>query len=554
MNKAQKEVQKSLLNSEQKALKDIQSSYEKALKDVKDKIKALQADELTQSKIYQIEYQKALKSQVETILDSMNSKHYDTIQGYLKDSYYDSFIGTMYDLQKQGIPLIMPIDQNQVVKAVQIDSKLSESMYKKMGKYVGSLKKAVTQEISRGLASNLSYADIARNLDKRSSIGIGKTLRIARTEGHRVQQRSTLDAQLAAKDAGADVVKQWDSTMDKRTRPLHAQLDGQIREVDEPFEVAGREAMYPGDFGVASQDIHCRCVLLQRAKWALDEDELNTLKERAKYFGLDKTDSFEDFKGKYLDASKQIESMPEVSKGFKEAKTIEEAHKMLVDDIGFDEVEASFKQIDERLAIDATNQLGKLESKFGAIHKSTGTIFSKDYRDALAYVSNSLMEPLRQGLSLCPRTFRSRERLIENELRSRKSKWSMPFSDDEVTIYTVTHEYGHVLQNKMKQDAYVEAGWSANDKYAFVDFSKKSSNAMNKWYLKISDEVEKTCVDEILDIAKKNNSAFSLDENISSYGKTQRAEFFAEVFANSQLSKPNELGKAMNIWLKQKGY
>jgi hypothetical protein len=41
---------------------------------------------------------------------------------------------------------------------------------------------------------------------------------------------------------------------------------------------------------------------LTRAKWGLDEKELETLKERADYFELDKMDSFEEFKRKYLDA------------------------------------------------------------------------------------------------------------------------------------------------------------------------------------------------------------------------------------------------------------
>lgn len=97
-----------------------------------------------------------------------------------------------------------------------------------------------------------------------------------------------------------DVVKQWDATLDARTRPHHALLDGQIRELDKPFEVNGRKAMYPIGFGIASEDIHCRCTLLQRAKWALDEDELQTLKERTEYYGLDKTKDFDEFKQKYM--------------------------------------------------------------------------------------------------------------------------------------------------------------------------------------------------------------------------------------------------------------
>lgn len=77
-------------------------------------------------------------------------------------------------------------------------------------------------------------------------------------------------------------------------------LDGQIRELNKPFEVNGRKAMNPSGFGIASEDIHCRCALLQRARWALDEDELKTLKERAEYYGLDKTNSFDDFKQMYM--------------------------------------------------------------------------------------------------------------------------------------------------------------------------------------------------------------------------------------------------------------
>lgn len=61
-----------------------------------------------------------------------------------------------------------------------------------------------------------------------------------------------MDAANKAKEKGVDVVKQWDATLDARTRPHYAMLDGQIRKLEEPFEVAGRKAMYPSGFGVAS--------------------------------------------------------------------------------------------------------------------------------------------------------------------------------------------------------------------------------------------------------------------------------------------------------------
>jgi hypothetical protein len=65
--------------------------------------------------------------------------------------------------------------------------------------------------------------------------------------------------------------------------------------------------MYPGDFGDPAEDCNCRCQILQRARIALNEDELKTLQERAEFFGLDKSDDLEGFKNKYLKASDQIE-------------------------------------------------------------------------------------------------------------------------------------------------------------------------------------------------------------------------------------------------------
>ena len=60
MNKRQKEVQKKLLNDEEDVLKRLEENYRRALEEIQEKIKILQADELTQSKIYQLEYQRAL--------------------------------------------------------------------------------------------------------------------------------------------------------------------------------------------------------------------------------------------------------------------------------------------------------------------------------------------------------------------------------------------------------------------------------------------------------------------------------------------------------------
>ncbi len=63
--------------------------------------------------------------------------------------------------------------------------------------------------------------------------------------------------------------KQWITTVDDRTRDAHIELDGQIRGIREPFSGGGYQAMRPGNFGVAEQDINCRCVIVA----VIDEEE-----------------------------------------------------------------------------------------------------------------------------------------------------------------------------------------------------------------------------------------------------------------------------------------
>ena len=337
MNKAEKEVIQYQLNSEKAVLDELRKQYQRALNDIDLKIRILQSDELTQSKIYQLQYQKVLKKQVEAILEKLHADEYTTIQQFLTDSYTTGFVGTMYDMHSQGVPLILPIDQNAAVKAVLTDSKIKEGLYETLGVDVNRLKKSISGEITRGIASGLSYYDIARNISTATKAPYSRAKTIVRTEAHRIQQASAMDAQRLAKSKGADVVKQWDATMDGDTRPTHRELDGQIQEVDKPFEANGKKAMYPGDFGDPAEDCNCRCVSLTRARWALDKDELKTLQERAEYFGLDKTDSIKEFKDKYLTTTHMLatpgnpgeKAVPYSERGIEIEKRLQEYLKVL---------------------------------------------------------------------------------------------------------------------------------------------------------------------------------------------------------------------------------
>ena len=306
MNKWEKEVARHQLTAEQAVIKELEAQYKRALHEINLKIRILKGDDLTQSKIYQINYQEALKGQIEGILEKLHGDEFTSIQEYLKECYTDGFIGTMYDIAGQGIPLMIPIDQNAAVKAIITDSKINEGLYKAIGVDTAELKKRIRSEITRGLAANDTYESIAQSISLYTNAPLARARTIVRTEGHRIQQASTEDARQAAKKRGCDVLKVWDATLDGKTRTAHRKMDGQIRETDEFFEMDGKKARHPGDFGRPEEDCNCRCTANSIPRWALDEAELEEQKERAKFFGVDKTEDFEEYKKKYLKAAKTV--------------------------------------------------------------------------------------------------------------------------------------------------------------------------------------------------------------------------------------------------------
>lgn len=310
LTKAEREVLRERLKSEKAVLKALEKQYEAALEEIDDKIASLlgRGDADLPNVIHQVQYQRLIKAQVKAALDRLHAGEYETIDKYLRDSYTDGFVGTLYNLHRQGVPVIVPIEQEAAIKAVTIDSKLKEPLYESLGVDVGKLKKTISAEITRGIAAGYSYGEMAQGIALMTKAPLSRARTIVRTEAGRVQEQANFDAANKAKAAGADVVKQWSAVLDGKTRDTHRELDHQIREMDKPFETHGKKAMYPHDFGDPAEDCNCRCTLLTRARAALDADELKVMQKRAEFFGLDKTDSFAEFKEKYLKAAETVEN------------------------------------------------------------------------------------------------------------------------------------------------------------------------------------------------------------------------------------------------------
>lgn len=321
MNKFEREVARSQLMSEREALEQLEKIYKQAADEICRKLEISNgkisillneienADEKTlsilQSQIYQRNFQQNIKKQLDFLLQDLNDNQYAGISEYIKNSYDNGFIGTLYNFNMSGVPINVPIDPTLVVRAIYIDSKLSKKLYDELGEDVETLKRKVSATVSRGIASNMHYNDIARNIANNSKTGLNNAMRIVRTEGNRVYNAANLDCGKAAKEKGVDDVKQWDSTLDGSTRQHHRQLDGQVRELEEDFEVNGRKAPAPLHFGIPGEDINCRCICLVKPRWDVDSAFTKIDNETGQLLEFQGVEDFEDFKKRYWKSVKK---------------------------------------------------------------------------------------------------------------------------------------------------------------------------------------------------------------------------------------------------------
>lgn len=506
-----------------------------------------------QSQIYQRNFQKSLKTQIDGFLKDLNSKQYATMTEYMEDCYKNGYLGAMYSIHKQGIPIISPIDQKKVTKAMFTDSKISKKLYTKLGEDVEVLKKRIANNLSRGIATASDYKVIARNIAADSNVGFNRAMRITRTEGNRISNESAYDASMSAKDKGADVVKSWDAALDKRTRDSHRQVDGEIRELDEKFS---NGMMYPSDpAGGAAEVVNCRCALLQRAKWALDDDELQTLKDRAEFFNLDKTTNFEDFKQKYLNINQKFDEIPknsfivdidklppaiyeypdyeEYRKAMDEwrSKHNESPYDYFVQNSIWSTSGESANVIERIKRFDTT--IAKLEKEYPLYRETANNLYIGTYKDMGSYLTSIQRSRMDESLAQAQFWFNPENNsavigfnphgvigTLEDDLLIRSTKikngeYLLSVLDNSPEGYAI-HEWGHGMSE------YITKSYANGD---------KAAEEYWEWYKSLSKE--------------------DIINGVSSYAATNRGEFEAECFAEILTGNPRPIAKKYGEYLRK---
>lgn len=143
--------------------------------------------------------------------------------------------------------------------------------------------KRIKSEINKGIIQGFHYHKIARAIREIGEKNFNDVKRIVRTETHRAQcsaiNYSVERAKKVAEEVGVYTAKKWIAHIDDRTRDDHIDLDGQISDEEGLFHIGDYSAEFPGGFGVAEQDINCRCsvglVLVDRNRNELTEDDIS---------------------------------------------------------------------------------------------------------------------------------------------------------------------------------------------------------------------------------------------------------------------------------------
>lgn len=268
--------------------KRIRRLYGDAAKDAQKKLEAFEKrhaakdammrQKLKDGKISEAEYQRWEQGQVfigkqwQQKLDDITKVYVDAdkkareiIHGENKNVFAEAANYTMFDIDKhtRGGFAFNLYDKNTVARLLKSDPKMLPA-YKinETKDYVWNARR-VRNSVMQGIVQGESVADIGKRLTSELAARNAQQMNLfARTAITGAQNAGRMDMLHNAQDMGIKVRKKWLATLDARTREVHAHLDGQEQDVDEPFKSELGDIMFPGDPNADPANTYgCRCTL-----------------------------------------------------------------------------------------------------------------------------------------------------------------------------------------------------------------------------------------------------------------------------------------------------
>ena len=124
---------------------------------------------------------------------------------------------------------------------------------------LGEIVDVVYEDIQKAVDKKIDGKDYKERIEEYFEDGTPYDIaRVISTDAHRIYNEAVYEA---AKTAGAST-KTWNTMADERVRDTHAYLEGVTVPLDAEFySFNGDSTYYPGQWGIAEEDINCRCWL-----------------------------------------------------------------------------------------------------------------------------------------------------------------------------------------------------------------------------------------------------------------------------------------------------
>ena len=199
-------------------------------------------------------------NRIDGILNDLNSWSDAEIRRYIENEIEVGYYGTWYALEgAENVQLDFGILPERYIETLVNEKVNGQTFSKLLYKKRDELAERVTSALLTSAINGKGYAYAAKEVGELTEASYKQALRIARTEGGRAQSTAKQKAYKEATEKGVQLEKRWLSTLDKKTRHSHQELDGQTVAVDGQFNFNGHKADGPRLFKRASLDINCRC-------------------------------------------------------------------------------------------------------------------------------------------------------------------------------------------------------------------------------------------------------------------------------------------------------
>ncbi len=244
----------------------LQREYREMLRKIKkDANDAIQHPEnLSRTDVMRQDRRLAIARQIQDDLRDSHPGIRETIKEGVERNAELGYYGNWYDMeQTNGLEInLQMLDKKKLEQIVSqpVNGKLfSKRLYDNREKLARQVNRALIDGIEQGLG----YRAIADQIEQYVDGNYKRALVIARTESMRANSEARQESNNEAQKAGVLFEKQWLATLDEVTRDSHRDLDGQRVAPEDEFESKqGNKALEPRMFGVAEEDIQCRCTTI----------------------------------------------------------------------------------------------------------------------------------------------------------------------------------------------------------------------------------------------------------------------------------------------------